>query len=211
MEGEVAELSRHFLAEVARLEPFLLKYGMIAIALAVAVEGFGIPAPGQTFLMAGSVLASHGHFNIVAVLLTAWVAVVCGSSIGYLIGRTGGRTLLLRLPLEKNRLVRMEQLCARYGSLFVVVSRFLDGLRQFGNILVGVLEMPGGRFVLMTALGATLWVGAWGLGAYYLDKNFDVIVQAARQLSPITWIITGVVFAGLVLYLFSNKSAGREG
>jgi len=210
MEAEVAEISRHFLTEVARLEPFLLNYGLFAIMLAVAVEGFGIPAPGQTLLMAGSVLAAHGHFNITLVLLSAWCAVIAGSLIGYVIGRTGGRKLLLRLPVNAARLARMEQLCVNYGGRFVVVSRFLDGFRQFGNILVGVLEMPAPRFLIMTAAGAALWVGIWGLGAFYLDKNFDSIIQAIKSLSPLTWIAAGCLLLAVVTYLLRGKTRNRN-
>jgi hypothetical protein len=48
MTGEIPEITQHFLAEVSRFEPLLLHYGLIIIMAAVAVEGFGIPAPGQT-------------------------------------------------------------------------------------------------------------------------------------------------------------------
>ncbi len=41
-------------AGVARVEPWLQRYGYWAVFAAVGVEGFGIPAPGQTILEAGA-------------------------------------------------------------------------------------------------------------------------------------------------------------
>ena len=57
MTAETTEIAQHFLAEVGRFEPLLLHYGLVIIMAAVAVEGFGIPAPGQTLLVVGAVLA----------------------------------------------------------------------------------------------------------------------------------------------------------
>ena len=45
MTGEMSGFAQHVLAEVGRFEPLLLHYGLVIIIAAVAVEGFGIPAP----------------------------------------------------------------------------------------------------------------------------------------------------------------------
>ena len=166
MTAETTEIAQHFLAEVGRFEPLLLHYGVVIIMAAVAVEGFGIPAPGQTLLVAGAVLASRGKFDITLLLVSAWFATVTGNLIGYYLGRLGGRKLLARLPVDPVRFERMERLCERHGSKLILVARFIEGLRQLSNLLVGVLQMPPLVFLLMTSLGAALWVGVWGLGAF---------------------------------------------
>ena len=202
MEATITDIQHHLTTEVGRFEPVLSKYGVFIILVVVAVEGFGIPAPGQTLMIAAAILSARGHANIYAVILAAWSAAVGGSIIGYAIGRIGGRKLLQRLPVSANRLGRMEEICRRYGSLLIVGARFFDGLRQFSSMFVGSLNMPPLTFLLMTALGATLWVGFWGLGVYYLDQHIHAIAAAFRQLSPYTWAMAGVLIAVVLLYLF---------
>ena len=209
MEAIIAEIPHHLLGEVDKFEPILLKYGVFIIMAAVAVEGFGIPAPGQTLLITAAILSVRGNTSIYTVMLAAWFAAVGGSAIGYAIGRVGGRKLLQWLPVSAKRLERVEALCLHYGGLFIVVSRFFDGLRQFGSILVGSLNMPALQFVVMTALGAALWVGVWGMGIYYLDQRIHAIAADFSQMSSYTWVAMGVLIVAVVVYLIGGR--GKTG
>jgi len=198
------------MAEVGRFEPLLLHYGLVIIMAAVAMEGFGIPAPGQTLLVVGAILAARGKFDITLLLVSSWFATVIGNLIGYYLGRLGGRKLLGRLPVNPVRFERMERLCARHGNKLILVARFIDGVRQLSNLLVGILEMPPALFLLMTSLGAALWVGVWGLGAYFLDRNFHAFAIGFSYLSPYTWVATLIVVVSLGIYLF-RRNHNRKG
>jgi len=52
----------------ALAQPILDHYGYLAVFIAILVEGFGVPAPGQTMLMAGAILAARGEVSIALVL-----------------------------------------------------------------------------------------------------------------------------------------------
>jgi hypothetical protein len=52
----------------ALAQPILDHYGYMAVFIAILVEGFGVPAPGQTMLMAGAFLAARGGVSITLVL-----------------------------------------------------------------------------------------------------------------------------------------------
>ena len=210
MTAETTEIAQHILAEVNRFEPLLVQHGVVIIMAAVAIEGFGIPAPGQTLLVAGAVLAARGKFDITALLLGAWFATVIGNLIGYYLGRFGGRRLLARLPINQVHFERMERLCERHGAKLILVARFIEGLRQLSNLLVGILQMSPLQFLLMTSVGAALWVGVWGLGAYQLGRNFHLFATAVRHLSPYTWSATLLVVFSLGIYLFRRNHSRKR-
>jgi len=205
MDINIAEISHILLGEVDKFEPVLQKYGVVIIIAAVGVEGFGIPSPGQALLITAAILSARENTGIYTIMLAAWFAAVGGSTIGYVIGRVGGRKLLQRLPVSAKRLERMETICHRYGSLFIILSRFLDGFRQFGSMFVGSMNMPVVQFVAMTALGAALWVGVWGLGIYYLDRNIHAIAADFSQLSPYTWAAAGLLIIAVLTYLIGDR------
>src|SRR4051794_41948756 len=72
--------------------------GLPVMALIIAGESMGVPLPGETALIAAAILASRGNFDIAAVIALAATAAIVGDNVGYLIGRRGGRALLLRHP-----------------------------------------------------------------------------------------------------------------
>jgi len=150
--------------------PLLESYGYAALFLVVFVEGFGIPAPGQTLVMAASALAVHGGMSFPAVLAVAWIAAVCGDNIGFALGHFGGRALLerldRRLPGLRVEWERAEHFFDRYGGAVVLFARFFEGLRQINGIVAAASGMRWWRFVVYNALGAALWVGLWGGGVY---------------------------------------------
>lgn len=81
---------------LATLAPLLDHWGYLAVGFLIFVEDFGVPAPGETVLIAASVYAGAGRLNIVAVGVVGFAAAVLGDNTGYAIGRFGGRTLVLR-------------------------------------------------------------------------------------------------------------------
>jgi membrane protein DedA with SNARE-associated domain len=189
--------------EIARVEPMLDRYGYGAVFTAVGVEGFGIPAPGQTLLIAGAVTAANQQqLRIEWLLLTAFLAALLGNSLGYLIGRRGGRALLRRFRISNRHLQRVEQGFTRYGGGLIIIARFFDGLRQLNGIAAGLLEMPWWRFTLYNALGAALWVGCWGWGIYALDENLRIVLIVLRRLNPWVAMLTLAGVGALILILW---------
>ncbi len=51
------------------LEPYIAAYGALALFVIVYFESFGAPLPGESALIASSLLALHGTLNIEAVLI----------------------------------------------------------------------------------------------------------------------------------------------
>ncbi len=88
---------------VAAAQPLVERYGYLGVAGAISVEGFGLPAPGQTLLMAAALESSRGHLYIGFVLALAVLAAVAGNSLGYLIGKLGDRALLRKLKVSEAR------------------------------------------------------------------------------------------------------------
>ncbi len=201
----VARLEHDLEQAVARVQPVFERYGYLAVFLAILVEGVGIPAPGQTFLIAAAMGAAHGKLSLVWVLILACLAAGLGNSLGYLLGRWGGRRLLARFKVRGDRLARLEEKFRRYGGVLVLVARFFDGLRQLNGIVAGMLEMPWKIFMTFNVLGAILWTGVWGLGAYYLDQEIKPVHSAFGLIEPFVVAFTLAGFLALMVYLFRRS------
>lgn len=103
---------QHIMSE---LTPWLQEYGYVLLFIAIAVEGFGIPAPGQSLLIVASLLAATGQMSLSAVLMVAACGALCGNSFGYYIGwRFGGGVTEQRL--DKTTIRRQDP--QRYRSIW---------------------------------------------------------------------------------------------
>lgn len=160
---------------------YVVDYGYLAVFLGILLEDFGLPTPGETMLIASSVIAARGALNILWLLPIAWLGAVIGDSIGFFIGAKGGHHVLTRyggrVGITFERLQRVEEFFARYGDVVVVAARFFVILRQLNGVVAGTLEMPWPRFFLYNAIGAALWVGFWGGLTYWLGERFFAAIH----------------------------------
>ncbi|MBG7698024.1 DedA family protein [Streptomyces sp. MC1] len=188
---------------LAHLEPLLGHYGYWAVGAVVLVEDFGVPAPGETILLAAGVYAGAGRLNIVAVGLIAFVAAVAGDNLGYLIGRVGGRAFVHRwgkyIFLTPKRFEAAEAFFTRHGGKIVTVARFVEGLRQANGVIAGTTGMHWRRFLAFNALGAALWVGLWTTLAYLAGSHITAIYDEIRRYQLYVVIALAAVVAAFVV------------
>jgi membrane protein DedA with SNARE-associated domain len=199
---ELQPLISHLVSEG---RPLVEHYGYAGLVLTNLVEGMGLPLPGQTFLIAAAVLSAEGDLSMFAVLALTFASALGGSCVGYWIGRTGGRALLLRCNVPPARLERLESVVARRGVIVVAVARFVDGLRQLTPLVAGSLEMPWWRFFVACAAGSAAWVLVWGIGMYSIAEHSGRILVGLHGISAAGWWLTGLLAAGLLTWLFWRR------
>lgn len=192
----------HYLAIA---QPWLEQYGYFALFASVFLEGFGMPTPGESLIVAASLLAGRGDMHIAPVLLAAWLAAVMGDNVGYLLGRKGGQHLLHKVGVKPDHLARVEGFFRHYGGGIVVLARFFPILRQLNGVVAGSMKMPWWEFLTFNALGATLWVGFWGGGVYFLGGHFEQVEQAFRGVVPYAVAVGLVALAVLGWYLWGSR------
>ncbi|MFB6783015.1 MULTISPECIES: DedA family protein [unclassified Streptomyces] len=184
------------------IAPILDHWGYWAVGGLIFVEDFGIPAPGETILIAAAVYAGAGHLNIIAVIAIGVLAAILGDNVGYLIGRTGGHALVQRYGryvfLPPERYEKAEKFFTRHGGKVVTVARFVEGLRQVNGIIAGTAEMPWSRFVAFNTLGAALWVGLWAGVGYFAGNHITTIYTEVNRYSTYLLIALGVLILALV-------------
>ena len=194
----------------AHLAPVLDHYGYAAVGGLILLEDFGVPAPGETILIAAAVYAGAGQLNVVAVGLIALVAAILGDNIGFAIGDFGGRPLALRygryIFLTEARLDRAHQLFSRHGGKIVIIARFIEGLRQLNGIIAGISDMPWRRFLIFNTIGATAWVAVWLTLGYAAGNHIESIYRAfARYQLYAATALAALLVAAIVRHFVRRR------
>jgi membrane protein DedA with SNARE-associated domain len=190
-------------------------YGLWAVGLLVLLENIGLPViPGELALIAGAIYAGAGQLNVVAVGVTAAIAAFAGSMIGFAIGRFGGRALVLRYGryvfVREHHLDRAERTVSRFGGLFVLVARYIIGLRELNGIICGVTGMRPVTFTTFNAIGAVAWVGTWVSIGYFAGDNIAAIYADVTKYFVYVIIAAVVVVAAWIAYRLRGRAARRR-
>ncbi len=205
---ETATVKR-FQRSIARVHPLMKRYGYWAAATAIFVEGIGVPAPGQTLLIASALEAASGHMNVAVLLVWVTAATILGNSVGYAIGRWGGRWILDKFTFGSQRQHHLDDLFRRRGGLVILVGRFVEGLRQLNGILAGVMKMPWLTFTTYNVAGAVLWTGVWGLGAYYLRRDIRFAGALFHQHHTLLFTVSVIAIFAWFGYLVWLRIVGK--
>jgi undecaprenyl-diphosphatase len=141
--------------------PVPSQIGYVALGGIILGESAGIPLPGETALITAGGLVAAGHLSLPLVILVAALAAIVGDTIGYWVGRRGGRTLLLRdgfgATHRRHAVQRADKFFARYGVATVFFGRWVPGVRIVAAVMAGASRMPWPRFAVANAAGGLAW------------------------------------------------------
>jgi len=167
------------------------------VGLVIGLESLGIPLPGEIILVSAALLSSqHAGINPFVLGAVASAGAVIGDSIGYAIGRKGGRPLLAWLGrkfpkhFSEGHIATAERSFEKWGMWAVFFGRFVALLRIFAGPLAGVLRMPYWKFLIANVFGGILWAGGTTAVIYYVG------VVAESWLKRFSWL--GLVLAVLI-------------
>ena len=204
---------------LTHFEPLIRQFGLPGLFVDVFLEALGLPLPGETLIIFAAGLAAVGQLSIAGVVITAFAAAVVGDNVGYLIGRSLGRPLIVhhgrRFGITHERLQAAEDLIQKRGPIIVAFARFFVLLRQLNGIAAGTAGMHWLRFLIANAVGAALWVGLWTSLAYHFGKDASFLPDLWHHLSRIAFfVVPGLVVlaavAALIFWMRRRRSSRRQ-
>jgi membrane protein DedA with SNARE-associated domain len=184
------EALQHIMAEMT---PWLQQYGYLILVLAIAIEGVGIPAPGQSLLIVASLLAASGQMSLPLVLIVAGSSAFIGNSLGYLLGIKFGDALIKKGWVKESSEAKLHGFIAKYGLAALILSRFIEGLKQTIFIGCGMAKMPLKNFLLGNALATSIWLALFGLGPVLIRKELTPILAFYHHHQLLFWLIVTVL------------------
>ncbi|MET7857407.1 DedA family protein [Streptomyces sp. NPDC005318] len=188
----------------------------VLVGVVIGLESLGIPLPGEIVLVSAALLAA-GHSGIDPVILgaCATAGAVIGDSIGYAIGRRGGRPLLAwlggRFPRHfgVDQIAMAERSFQKWGMWAVFFGRFVALLRIFAGPLAGVLRMPYWKFLIANVLGGIAWAGGTTAVVYSVGVVAEAWLKRFSWLGLVVALLIGLT-SMLVLKSRAKKAAAQS-
>lgn len=167
----------------------------VAVAMLVAAEAVFPLLPGETTVVTAATIASRGDLNVVAVWFAAMLGALGGDLLLFGIGRLGSERIVSRVTrtVGEDRMESASWFFMKYGQPFLVVGRFIPGLRIVTAVTAGSLGMPFRRYIPAELLGASLWAlyASW-LG-YAVGSRLEGEVWISLMVSGFATVVLSVV------------------
>jgi membrane protein DedA with SNARE-associated domain len=194
-------------AKLTHLSPVYVYVTVAALVFGETGLFIGFFLPGETAVIVGGFVASRGRVNIVVFIVIVVLAVVLGSSLGYLIGLRGGERLLRTRWMRRHEQALMRALegLNRRGGTYVFLGRFAAFLRTVLPSLAGMSEMSFARFTVANVTSAMCWGPAYALLGYFAGAAYTNVERDSG------WgaLGFGVLVVGLVLFSWTRARRRR--
>ena len=200
-------LDQHLLEWIAYFGPLIY---VVLFAIIFAETGLIIfpILPGDSLLFAiGALTAIDGgnHLNLTLILATLTIAAIMGDAVNYSIGKKIGPRAFEKDGrfIKKKYLDETQAFYSRWGSLTIVMARFVPIVRTFAPFVAGVAQMEYRKFALFNILGGVLWVFSLTLAGNFfgnvpiVKNNFEIVVLGIVAVSvlPIAIQLTKRIFS----------------
>lgn len=177
-------------------------YVVVGALAALEASAFvGLFIPGETVVLLGGVLASHGRVNLGAMMAAAGVGAVVGDSVGYEIGRHFGdrlRRSRLGRRVGDARWERGAAYLGHKGGRAIFFGRFVGVLRALVPALAGVARMPYRTFLAWNMAGGIVWSCAFVALGYAAGDSYRRVERYAGR-AGLLLLVVSVLIGGVFL------------
>jgi membrane protein DedA with SNARE-associated domain len=186
-------------------------YGGLFVAMLLA--NIGLPIGAEIILPAAGGLTATGHLPFLwATIAVATAGELAGATIGYAIGRFGGRPLIDNygkfVHLNHTNLDRVHGFFERHGSFAIFICRFVPVIRGIVAIPAGLAEMNLAKFYGWYFLGSLVFCGGFVLLGNELGDHLDRVMPLVHKAGFIVLAVAIVAIA--VIWLVVQRRSAKS-
>lgn len=167
------------------------KFGLVIVFIGTFFEG-------EVFAIIGGFLAYRGTYAIELITALAFVGSFCGDTAVFLFSRYFSDNRWVVRWTKKPKFSRALGLVDRFQAYFVIVNRYVYGLRMPGLIALGLSSISVSRFLLLNFVGAAIWAGIFTTIGYVFGYSISTVFQRLEMMERGFLIVLGLVVAALI-------------
>lgn len=161
----------------------------------------GVPLPEDVPLIAGGYLVARTG-SLPLMILTGLAGILIGDSMIFRAGQTYGEKLLdtrVGRHISGERVQRTIHLFEKHGTKFIMIARFVPGLRAVTYFVAGTTGVPYWKFLLYDGIAACISAPAWVYLGYWarlhnmrhkamrISSRADVAILGLFALMGVIW------------------------
>jgi membrane protein DedA with SNARE-associated domain len=173
--------------------------GFAVLAGSAMLEYVFPPFPGDTITLFGAVLITGYGWSGIGIFAAVLAGSLAGSMFDYWIGlRLRRRPRAEQGPERRRAMDRLVARFERHGPAYLMINRFLPGIRAFFFVAAGMAGMRWRPVLLYGAASVMLWNGLLVFLGAAVGANLDSLEYFVKRYTTVAWIVLGGL---LVAYL----------
>ena len=157
----------------------------------------------------GYLVARTGSLPLM--IATGLAGILIGDSMIFRAGQTYGEKLLetrLGKHIPQGRVERITALFTKHGAKFILVARFVPGLRAVTYFVAGTTGVPFWKFLLFDGIAACISAPAWVILGWWARKHN--MIHKAMRISSHAELALLVFFAACAAGWFAIATLRRR-
>lgn len=175
---------------------FLLMFGII-----------GLPIPDEILMTLSGYLVFRGQLAFAPTVASAFLGSICGVSISYAIGRTGGWFLVRKygpwFHMTQEKIDWVHEWLEHAGKWGLLIGYFIPGVRHLTALVAGTSRLRYPVFAAFAYTGGLLWASTFIAAGFFLGNEWVKISDSIHK-----WVLVAVAVVGcmlLICYLLQRK------
>jgi membrane protein DedA with SNARE-associated domain len=185
-------------------ESLIKEFGYLAVFVGTFLEG-------ETILVVAGFAAYEAYLELPLVILFAFFGSLFGDQLYFFIGRYKGQSLLKKYKSWEQRIARFRKLMSRHDTWFILVFRFLYGLRTVAPFAIGLSDVSTKKFVILNIISAAIWAVTLGVLGYFFGQVMEAVLDDIKKYELI--IMVGLfLVAALIFFIkhYRNKKRNKQ-
>jgi len=187
-----------------KLITLIISFSYVGLFVFIAVFSF-IAVSEEVVLFATGILLSQGYLSLVPGIFVAYLAILGGDSMCYLLGfmvnHSVKRLNFMKKFIKVSDLRYGERWFNKYGPFSVPIARFIVGVRFQTFVFAGVMGLRYKKFLLYDALANIIFTPLVILMGYYFgDQIVGKVMQYFGKSTGVLGAIIFILFFGFFIF-----------
>lgn len=182
----------------------MAKFGYFGIVFAMFAENVFPPIPSEVIMPAAGFAVAKGDLSLVLVILAGTLGCVLGALPLYYLGSLFDEERLVAFTKKygKYLFVKPDDILAssrwfdKYGKKAIFFGRMVPGIRSLISVPAGMNKMSILPFIVLTALGSSIWITVLTIAGYHFGNNYEVIETVLAPYSKIFLVLALLIVVG---------------
>ncbi len=170
-------------------------WGYVAVFLGSLIEG-------ESVIFIAGFLAHQGCLSLPKIILISFVGTLLADQFLYHVGRHYGNHIIDQFPSFKPRAEKAFRLLKQYDSYFILIFRFIYGIRIISPVIIGSSGVEVKRFTILNIIAAIIW----SVGSCVVAYFFAHLIMEELLLFPKIFLGIVIVGGGLIFLIYKWRT-----